>query len=318
MSDQTAVLQAAEASYFRLPTNRIATCSQSVASISDDAYWTGEQDNLYTACSPESTMVDFDALLSSYSLDSSRLNPNRQFAHNYYPSADQHELGQNRFNQGHQQFQISHLDHLQGNKLYSKEQKQVRSSFDGLCQRTSIVAPLASIPHVPQLPNSGTSSSASASASVSVSVCCSGTASGTASVSAPVQGDGGRLNDRQMTGHSSYNATTMGFQTPSVATGGASCLPMRKEKSLSVWKGDPKSRSEIRRARAARNRSSARRSRLKKKAESERDRERALQIQAKNDALKEEVQQLRQKFIELQRVASALGLSDTHTQEGQE
>lgn len=70
-----------------------------------------------------------------------------------------------------------------------------------------------------------------------------------------------------------------------------------------------KSRAEIRRARAARNRSSARRSRLRKKAETERDKEKALMVEKRNIALKEQVKQLHDKMISLQRVVEALGLA---------
>lgn len=70
-----------------------------------------------------------------------------------------------------------------------------------------------------------------------------------------------------------------------------------------------KSRAEIRRARAARNRSSARRSRLRKKAETERDKEKAMMVEKRNIALKEQVKQLHDKMISLQRVVEALGLA---------
>lgn len=71
-----------------------------------------------------------------------------------------------------------------------------------------------------------------------------------------------------------------------------------------------KTRAEIRRARAARNRSSARRSRQRKKAENERDMEKACLVERQNETLKRRVAELRDKMTGLQKIANALGLSD--------
>lgn len=68
------------------------------------------------------------------------------------------------------------------------------------------------------------------------------------------------------------------------------------------------SRAEIRRARAARNRCSARRSRLRKKEEGERDRQKAVMVQERNERLKRRVCELREKVVGLQQVVRALGM----------
>lgn len=75
-------------------------------------------------------------------------------------------------------------------------------------------------------------------------------------------------------------------------------------------KDSQKSRAEIRRARAIRNRSSARRSRLRKKAESERDKERAADVEKRNATLKVRVDELRSKMMSLQKVAKDLGICE--------
>lgn len=72
-----------------------------------------------------------------------------------------------------------------------------------------------------------------------------------------------------------------------------------------------KTRAEIRRARAARNRSSARRSRLRKKAETARDLEKAEQVELQNENLKQRVSDLRDRMNSLQRIVTSLGLADT-------
>lgn len=71
-----------------------------------------------------------------------------------------------------------------------------------------------------------------------------------------------------------------------------------------------KTRAEIRRARAARNRSSARRSRLRKKAENQRDMEQATLVQRQNESLKHRLNELKERVMNLQKVANALGLAD--------
>lgn len=71
-----------------------------------------------------------------------------------------------------------------------------------------------------------------------------------------------------------------------------------------------RSRAEIRRARAARNRCSARRSRLRKKAETQRDLDNANQVERRNVALKARVDMLRNKMVRLKKIVQALGLGD--------
>lgn len=90
--------------------------------------------------------------------------------------------------------------------------------------------------------------------------------------------------------------------------GGRDTSPSQDSPKRKIDLSAPKSRAEIRRARAARNRSSARRSRLRKKAESERDKENAQLVEKRNALLKEQVRELHEKMISLQRVAEALGL----------
>lgn len=69
-------------------------------------------------------------------------------------------------------------------------------------------------------------------------------------------------------------------------------------------------RAEVRRARAARNRSSARRSRLRKKAETQRDLDNAFQVERRNAALKARVDALRNKIVGLQKIVHTLGLGE--------
>lgn len=320
MCDRTTILPTTEVPLFRnFTTSIVGHYSESAVSLSGDIYWTEAASEIHNSYSPESTMVNFDALLSPYSLEVTHPAPNRQFSSNCSQPFYHSGPTQSQF-QGHEQFPSPISEQRYGDNMIVTERNNISEPLDDNSNGAQF-APTTFATHMSQALFCGSPSSGSAAASISASASNSETLSGSGTTSGSVSahreyympnGAGSTELPPDMEPVTLVSAPVMQDNINGVES------PVTNEgKYLPVCKGDPRSRSEIRRARAARNRSSARRSRLKKKAESERDRERALQIQVKNDALKNEVQHLRQKLTSLQRVVNALGLSGGSSHEAQ-
>lgn len=139
-----------------------------------------------------------------------------------------------------------------------------------------------------------------------------------------------RTTQRQLQGHPREQVQLVGIQsqgyqippsrghqdvlqdrTSAQRVSGAKPPTQPKEGATGASDQVPKTRAAIRRARAARNRSSARRSRLKKKEENQRDMEKATTVEKQNETLRQRVIELREKMLNLQKIANALGLVDT-------
>lgn len=286
------VLQAMELPFQNQVVSPTPFCS-SIFLQTDDVDWSG-QCAFPLSASPETTMVEFDTFPKVFHQDPTQSTTNLGSYNLSYPYQNI-ETSSLNMPQAHREIEDDQIKKSSRNTENRYPQLSDGDQAPLSIQSNSLLQNFLPPQQVHHSEGNGTSSSASASPSLSASLSGSLSASGSASISGE-----GTVSHEASVRAEPLSPISDGKEI--VSKGG------EKEKGTSSLKMDPKSRLEIRRARAARNRSSARRSRLKKKEESERDRKLAQQVQAKNIELKAHVQALREKFLSLQRIANAYGL----------